>query len=74
MQAHGIVILFYFLDERLIPNPPMDIQISEEIDTRIGFFGHVILNISWESPRSMQSRPALYHIPSTLIKILDCLA
>ena len=56
IQAHGILInLFYFLDERLIPNPPMDIQFSDEIDTRIGFFGHVILNISWESPQSMHA-------------------
>jgi hypothetical protein len=44
------------LDERLIPNPPTDIYVSEEIDTRVGFFGHVILNISWEGPQSKRSQ------------------
>ena len=44
--------MVFILDERLIPNPPTDIYISEEIDTRVGFFGHVILNISWDAPQS----------------------
>ena len=42
-----------FSDERLIPNPPTDIDIKEDIDMRIGFFGYVILNISWERPQSI---------------------
>ena len=39
--------------ERFIPNPPINLQVSDDIDTRIGFFGHAILNISWERPLSM---------------------
>ena len=42
-----------FSDERLIPNPPTDIDVKEDIDMRIGFFGYVILNISWERPQSI---------------------
>ena len=42
----------YKTDERLIPNVPTSIEFSEAADTRIGFFGHVILNITWESPES----------------------
>ena len=46
--------LFNFLtDEQLIPEPPISVWFSEKLDTRIGFFGHVILNISWEPPLSM---------------------
>ena len=38
-------------DEQLIPVPPIGLQISEEMDKRVGFFGHVILNISWDTPQ-----------------------
>ena len=41
------------IDKRLIPIPPSNLQISDEIDERVGFFGHVILNISWNAPQSM---------------------
>lgn len=47
------ILFLCFVDEREIPNPPTNIQLSEEIDTRSGFFGHVILNISWDRPQSM---------------------
>ena len=63
LNAHACVVIFLLpvrapsLDERLIPNPPTDVYISEEIDTRVGFFGHVILNISWEGPQSERSKP-----------------
>ena len=40
-------------DEQLIPIPPNNLQVSEEVDKRVGFFGHVILNISWDAPKSM---------------------
>ena len=40
-------------DVRLIPNSPTNLQISEEVDKRVGFFGHVILNISWDRPESI---------------------
>ena len=43
----------YSIDERLIPIPPNNLIISEEIDEREGFFDHVILNISWNAPQSM---------------------
>ena len=38
-------------DEKLTPVPPTGLQISEEIDKRVGFFGHVILNILWDNPQ-----------------------
>ena len=42
-----------FSDERLIPNPPTDVDVKEDIDMRIGFFGYVIHNISWKRPQSI---------------------
>ena len=47
-------------DERLIPNPPTNLQFSEEIDKRVGFFGHAILNISWDGPQSMHNMNCIY--------------
>ena len=41
------MILNVDVDDRRIPVPPTNIQQSTEIDARHGFFGHVILNISW---------------------------
>ena len=38
-------------DEQLTPIPPTGLQISEEIDKRVGFFGHVILKVSWDNPQ-----------------------
>ncbi len=35
------------------PNPVTNIMVvSEEDDTRVGYFGHVIWTISWEHPTS----------------------
>ena len=48
-----ILIILSLTDEQLIPIPPINLQISEEVDERVGFFGHVILNISWDAPQSM---------------------
>ena len=45
--------LINFTDEWLIPIPPSNLQISDEIDERVEFFGHVTLNISWDAPQSM---------------------
>ena len=45
----------HLTDERLIPIPPNNLTISEGIDERVGFFGHVILNISWDAPQSMNN-------------------
>ena len=61
-MCHGnpLWFVFYFTDERLIPNPPTDIEIMEEIDMRIRYFGHVILNISWERPQSMYQQYYIY--------------
>ena len=39
----------------MIPNPPSNLQFVEDIDKRVGFFGHVILNISWDGPQSMSN-------------------
>ena len=40
-------------DEQLIPVPPNDLTVSsEKIDERVEFFGHVLLNISWNAPQS----------------------
>ena len=36
-----------------IVHPPRNLQVLSAIDTRIGFFGYVSLNISWEPPQSM---------------------
>ena len=47
------LIAFNSIDEQLIPIPPNNLTISEEIDEREGFFGHVIVNISWDVPQSM---------------------
>ena len=46
-------MIFNSIDEQLSPIPPNNLIISEEIDEREGFFGHVILNISWDAPQSM---------------------
>ena len=48
-----ILVLSALTDEQLVPIPPINLQISEEVDERVGFFGHVILNISWDAPQSM---------------------
>ena len=41
------------VDERHIPDPPTNVSVSkEEVDKRIGFFGHVILTIIWNGPQS----------------------
>ena len=40
------------VDERLTLVPPNNLKILDEIDEREGFFGHVILNISWDVPQS----------------------
>ena len=46
------ILVVIFAVERFIPNPPTNLQVSDYIDTRIGFFGHAVLNISWEGPQS----------------------
>ena len=43
----------HLVDEELIPLPPNSLHISDEIDERAEFFGHVILNISWPALQSM---------------------
>ena len=51
--------IFYavIVDERHIPDPPTNIQVeSEELDKRIGFFGHVVLNVSWDGPQSSNNK------------------
>lgn len=47
-----VISCFFIAVERSIPNPPTDLQILDDIDTRVGFFGHAILNISWQRPLS----------------------
>lgn len=54
---------FLGADERLIPNAPVNISVNEEFDTRIGFFGHVILNVSWDGPSSM----TIFSYPGKLV-------
>ena len=44
------VVISFSLDSRRIPNPPTDLQVSYQEDTRVGFFGHTILNLTWQSP------------------------
>lgn len=39
--------------ELRVPDSPVNLVVTDEMDERIGFFGHAILNISWERPRSM---------------------
>ena len=51
-MVHNFIIMLY-TDDRRIPAPPINLQQSSEIDTRHGYFGHVILNITWDRPQSM---------------------
>ena len=45
------------VDKRHIPDPPTNIRVeSEELDKRIGFFGHVVLNVSWDRPQSNNNK------------------
>ena len=53
MEVCKITLYMHLTDERLIPIPPNNLTISEDIDERVGFFGHVILNISWAAPQSI---------------------
>ena len=48
-----ITMVYIQSDEQLIPVPPNDLTVtSEKIDERVEFFGHVLLNISWNAPQS----------------------
>ena len=52
------ITLIHLTDEQLIPDPLNNIKISEEIDERQDFFGHVVLNITWDAPQSMMNMHA----------------
>ena len=39
-------------DLRKIPNPAVNLHVIDEEDQRIGFFGHVILKVTWNHPDS----------------------
>lgn len=44
--------LFVFPDPRKIPNPAVNLHVTDEEDQRIGFFGHAILKVTWDHPDS----------------------
>ena len=45
-----------FSDEAISTiNPPLNLTVEELVDARIGFFGHVILNVSWIESNSMNA-------------------
>lgn len=45
-----MIIIWYLLDNRRLPNAAYISRIEESLDTRIGYFQHVIINVTWESP------------------------
>ena len=41
---------------------PINIQVkSDELDKRIGFFGYVVLNVSWDRPKSNKLLNNIFH-------------
>ena len=49
-----IYVIWLIIDE--VPDPPTHIRIeSEVLDERIGFFGHVILIVSWNGTQSKKN-------------------
>ena len=52
------ITLIHLTDEQLSPDPLDNIKISEEVDERQDFFGHVVLNITWDTSQSMMNMHA----------------
>ena len=38
------------LDDRVLPDMVENVQVTDSEDTRIGFFQHVRIHVSWEPP------------------------
>ena len=42
---------FILIDTCEIPDPPIMLQVEDTRDTRIGFFPHVVINVTWDTPK-----------------------
>lgn len=61
LSFYHLMIITIIIDETMIVNQPENVtNVFEEVDTRKGFFGHVVLTISWVGPQGI-------HIYSTVI-------
>ena len=56
MYSAQLVYYITFSDKTISTfNPPSSLTVEELVDTRVGFFGHVILNVSWIESHSMNA-------------------
>ncbi len=60
----------YYTDDRgaRIPNPARNLNISVTEDMRVGFFGHMVINMTWENPSSKLSNLVYFFLHVTLFK------
>ncbi len=53
--------------------PEQSVQVTEEVeDTRMGFFQHVVLEVSWRAPEGKNRIWPLYNIPNTWSLYYPC--